>query len=165
MPDVIFDTSPIQYLYQVELLNLLFSLYEEITVPEAVANELVEGRGHGIDLPGVEEMLQFKIRAAPTEHELQLPTSLGRGEREVLTLASVSPDPLLLLDDALARKNARELGLRVTGTLGVLLKAKQSGLLIEIRSILDKLEAKGFRIDKKTRAAVLKLARETESED
>lgn len=161
MPDVISDTSPIQYLYQVELLDLLFRLYEEITIPEAVENELAKGRNHGIDLPGVKEMSRFKVRAASFEQTVELPTSLGRGEREVLALASVSPDSLLLLDDALARQHARALGLRLTGTLGVLLKAKQSGLLIEIRSVLDKLEAKGFRLEKKTRAAVLKLAQET----
>lgn len=160
MPDVISDTSPIQYLYQVELLDLLFRLYEAITIPEAVENELAEGRDHGVNLPGVAEMSRFKVRTASFDQTVELPASLGRGERAVLALASVNPGSLLLLDDALARQHARELGLRFTGTLGVLLKAKQSSLLIEIRSILDKLEAKGFRLDKKTRAAVLKLAQE-----
>jgi uncharacterized protein len=52
--------------------------------------------------------------------------------------------------------------LRFTGTLGILLKAKQSGLLVELRLILDKLERKGFRLDKKTRAAMLELTGESE---
>jgi predicted nucleic acid-binding protein len=106
-------------------------------------------------------MSRFKVRTASFEKTVVLPTSLGRDEREVLALASASQGSLLLLDDALARQHARELGLRFTGTLGVLLKAKQSGLLMEMKSTLDKLEAKGFRLDKKTRAAVLNLARET----
>jgi predicted nucleic acid-binding protein len=165
VPDVISDTSPIQYLYQIELLDLLFTLYEEITIPEAVANEFAEGRDHGVNLPGVEEMSRFKVRTSAYEQTGELPASLGRGERAVLALASVSPGSLLLLDDALARRHARKLGLRFTGTLGVLLKAKQSGLLTEVSSILDRLEAKGFRLDKKTRAAVLKLAQETQNKD
>ncbi|HEV7796925.1 MAG TPA: DUF3368 domain-containing protein [Pyrinomonadaceae bacterium] len=164
MPDVISDTSPIQYLYQVELLDLLFRLYAEITIPEAVENELAEGRDHGINLPGVAEMSRFKVRTAAPEQTIRFPTSLGKGEGEVLALAFVSPDSLLLLDDALAQQHARQLGITFTGTLGVLLKAKQSGLLVEVRSILDKLDTKGFRLDKKTRAAVLKLAKEAGSD-
>lgn len=165
MPDVISDTSPIQYLHQVKLLDLLFGLYEEISIPEAVEMELAEGRNHGIDLPSVERMSRFHVRNSPLKQTLQLPTSLGKGEREVLALASVSSHSLLLIDDALARYHARQLGLRFTGTLGVLLKAKASDLLGEIRPILDQLEGKGFRLDKKTRAALLKLGQEEESED
>ena len=70
----------------------------------------------------------------------------------------------MLLDDAVARQHAGRLSLRFTGTLGILIKAKQSGLVIEIASILDKLESKGFRLDQKTHAAVIKLAGETASE-
>ncbi len=162
MPDVISDTSPIQYLYQVELLDLLFRLYKEITIPQAVETELAEGREHGVRLPSTGQMSRFKIGIAPLEETLKLPTSLGRGEREVLALASVTPDSLLLLDDALARQHARSLGLRFTGTLGILLKAKQSGFKVAIQPVLDELEGKGFRLDRKTRAAVLKLAHETQ---
>jgi len=160
MPDVISDTSLIQYLFQVGLLDLLFTLYEEITVPEAVAHELADGLDHGVDLPSAEAMSRFNVRAAPIVRIRELSPSLGKGEREVLALACDSPGCLVLLDDALARLHARQMGLRLTGTLGILLKAKQSGLLIEIRPILDKLETKGFRLDKRTRAAVMKLAQE-----
>ena len=146
-----------------KLLELLFSLYEEISIPEAVEKELAEGRDYRIDLPDVEEMSRFRVRSVPLTQTLQLPTSLGKGEREVLALASTRSDTLLLIDDALARYHARQLGLRFTGTLGVLLKAKASNLLADIRPILDQLEGKGFRLDKKTRAAVLKLAKEEES--
>lgn len=84
MPDVISDTSPIQYLHQVELLDLLFRLYEEITIPKAVENEIAEGRDHGIDLPGVEEMSRFKVRTASFEQTVELPTSLGRANERFL---------------------------------------------------------------------------------
>jgi predicted nucleic acid-binding protein len=72
--------------------------------------------------------------------------------------------PLVLLDDAVARQHALKLAIRFTGTLGILLKAKQSRLLVEILPILDKLETKGFRLDKKTRVAMIKLAGESASE-
>ncbi|MEQ8957799.1 MAG: hypothetical protein RLP02_07755 [Coleofasciculus sp. C2-GNP5-27] len=51
MPEVITDTSPIQYLYQTNLLNLLPSLYNQIIMPQGVAEELAQGRSLGVALP------------------------------------------------------------------------------------------------------------------
>lgn len=119
MPDVISDTSVIQYFFQVGLLDLLFALYHEISIPEAVASELAEGRCHGIDLPDAESMSQFKVVAVSVPESILQWKSLGNGEQAALALAVVSSDPLLLLDDAVARQRARELGLRFTGTLGI----------------------------------------------
>ena len=90
----------------------------------------------------------------------QLGPHLGRGEREVLLLALQTPDSLALLDDAMARRQARVLGINFTGTLGVLLRAKQAGLLSEIAPVVEELDRLEFRLDTKTRAAVLKLAGE-----
>jgi predicted nucleic acid-binding protein len=110
VPDVISDTSVIQYFFQVGLLDLLFTLYQEISIPQAVASELAEGRVHGVDLPDAEEMSRFKVLVVPVPQSIQLLKSLGSGEREVLAMALVSSDPLILLDDAVARKHARDLG-------------------------------------------------------
>jgi predicted nucleic acid-binding protein len=162
VPDVVSDTSVIQYLFQVGLLDLLFSLYQDISIPEAVGAELAEGRVRGIDLPGAEDMSRFKVAAITVPQSIQLLQSLGRGEREVLAMATGNFNILLLLDDAVARKHARKLGFRLTGTLGILLKAKQAGFLSELQSILNKLERKGFRLDKRTRSAMMKLAGEGE---
>ena len=160
MLDVISDTSPIQYLFQIGLLHFLFKLYEEVTIPEAVNAELAEARRHGVELPNAESMPQFKVTPVALDPTLALPTTLGRGERDVLPLAAASPGCLVLLDDGLARQHAHRLGVKFTGTLGILLKFKQAGLLVEIRSVLDTLETKRFRIDHKTRAHVMKLAEE-----
>ena len=51
MPEVITDTSPIQYLYQIAQLDLLPTLYGQISMPQAVADELAQGRAQGISLP------------------------------------------------------------------------------------------------------------------
>ncbi len=84
----------------------------------------------------------------------------GPGEREALSLATQTPGSLLVIDDALARRHARLLGLSFTGTLGVLLRAKVEGHLPAIASILQELEDRGFRLDPMTRAHVLRLAGE-----
>ena len=66
----------------------------------------------------------------------------------------------LLLDDGLARHFAKHLGIRFTGTLGVLLKAKAGGHLDAVMPIVDRLQLLGFWLTAATRAAVLDLAEE-----
>lgn len=158
MPEVISNTSPIQYLFQADLLRLLPALYGSVILPEAVASELAEGRARGVALPIPSSLPWVKVRSVSQPAMLGLITDLGPGEREALALATGTPGALLLLDDSLARRHARLLGLTFTGTLGVLLKAQQVGEVGPIAPILDRLEDLGFRLDTVTRAAVLKLA-------
>ena len=65
------------------------------------------------------------------------------------------------MDDAEARRHAKIHGLRCTGTLGVLLKGKQSGRIVAVKPLLDALEQAGFFLDRVTRVHVLVLAGET----
>lgn len=125
MPNVIINTSPIQYLYQTNTLNLLFNLYGEIILPQSVVNELTDGLYLGVALPNLNSLSWINIKKAQSSNILPLVTDLGAGEREALALAIEINDSLLVLDDNLARRYARLLGLSFTGTLGVLLKAKQ----------------------------------------
>jgi hypothetical protein len=75
-------------------------------------------------------------------------------------LALESREAVAVLDDAFARRIAETLGLRHTGTLGLLLDAKQAGLVAAVRPLLDRLQALRFRLAAHTRTAVLKLAGE-----
>jgi len=88
-------------------------------------------------------------------------TDLGAGETEVLALAVESSDAVAILDDALARQVAVTVGVRFTGTLGLLLDAKRAGLVTAVAPVLDELQALRFRIASHTRAAILKLAGES----
>jgi predicted nucleic acid-binding protein len=160
MPEVIADTSPIQYFYQIGLLDVWKVLYSQITIPEAVASELNVGRAHGVSLPDIPSIDWITVKRPQGHALLPLVPELGPGEREAIALAIEIKDSLLILDDALARRYAQLLGVTMTGTLGVLLKAKQTGLLKEVKPALDQLEALGFYLDKATRSAVLKLAQE-----
>lgn len=80
----------------------------------------------------------------------------------MLALAVERPGAIVLLDDWLARRMANYLGVSVTGTLGVLLRAKAAGHLAAVRPVIDRLQALGFRLDPTTRVAVLELADEAE---
>jgi len=160
VPETISNTSPIQYLYQADLLELLPTLYGRVIIPGAVAQELATGRESGVSLPDPNQLPWIAIERLADSTLLGMVADLGPGEREVIALGLRSPDTLLLLDDGVARRCAKHLNLRVTGTLGVLLKAKNLGCLGSLRPLLDRLEALRFRPDPATRAAVLKLAGE-----
>lgn len=132
----------------------------QIIVPPAVVAELEEGRSRGVDLPDLHKLDWVLIRTPQSRTSVRLVTDLGSGETEVLMLALEAAEATVVLDDALARQLAEVLGVRLTGTLGLLLDAKQAGLVPSLTPVLDQLQALRFRLAPHTRAAVLKLAGE-----
>lgn len=159
VPEVVCDTSPLQYLHQAKLIQLLPLMYGGIIVPEAVVAELGRGISLGVSLPDVRGLPWIRVERVCLTPPL-MPADFGAGEREVLTLAAQTADCLALIDDARARHHARLLGIRYTGTLGILLKAKQRGHVAAILPALQMLESLGFFLDPATLAAVLRLANE-----
>ncbi|ETW97352.1 MAG: hypothetical protein ETSY1_23100 [Candidatus Entotheonella factor] len=160
MPDVICDTSPLQYLYQLEILSVFQSLVQRIIVPPAVVKELEVGRALGVNLPDPIALDWVTVRSPAGAAVLPLTMELGPGETEVLALALESTDALVILDDALARQVAAALSIRFRGTLGLLLDAKEAGLVLAITPLLNQLQALGFRLHSATREAILDLAGE-----
>lgn len=160
MSDVICNTSPIQYLNQLQLLHILPALAGRVIIPPAVVEELSQGRTSGINLPDVNVLKWVEIRRPVSELAVPLVTDLGSGETEVLMLALEMREAVVVLDDDLARRVAETLGLRLTGTLGLLLDAKKAGLIPAIAPLLDQLQTLRFRVAPHTRVAVLKLTGE-----
>lgn len=160
MSEIICNTSPLQYLHQIGWLDLLPRLVTRVVVPTAVAAELAEGRRLGLDLPVPDTLPWVDLRAPRSEAVLRLAMDLGPGETAALALALESADAITILDDALARRHAEVLGLRLTGTLGVLLDAKRAGLIARVMPLIDDLQSLGFRLSGQTRDAVLCLAGE-----
>lgn len=160
MPEVICNTSALQYLHQLGLLHLLRELYGIVTVPGPVAQEVAAGRAQGVDLPDLPAVPW--IRVEPTALAAGSTGDLGAGELAVLTRAGERPGSVVVLDDGLARRYARLAGIRFTGTCGVLLRAKERGLVPALEPLLDQLGRLGFRLDAGTRAGLLKLAGEAE---
>lgn len=109
MPEVICNTSPLQYLHQLGLLHILPTLAGEVIVPPAVVDELEEGRALGVNLPEVMALDWITIRRPVSEPAVPLVTDLGPGETEVLMLALESREAVVVLDDALARRVAEPL--------------------------------------------------------
>jgi len=161
MPEIsIVNTSPLFYLHRLGLLELLKKLYGHITVPEAVKKELIEGQAQGEDVPQLENYTWVEIRSVSMPKYLQLIADLGPGESEVLALATNHPSALVILDDKLARRIAEMQGFRLTGTAGVLLRAKQQGLVPALKPIIERLLDLDFRLKPDLVKATFELADE-----
>jgi predicted nucleic acid-binding protein len=160
LSEFICNTSPLQYLHQLGLLDILRKLTGNVIMPPAVVGELQAGRSKGASVPDPAALAWVTIRIPTSALVMPLITDLGAGEREVLALARESADAIAILDDGAARRVAAVLGIRHRGTLGVLLDAKRAGLVAAVQPILDRLQVLGFRLDARTRQDVLELAGE-----
>ena len=127
MPDrlVISNTSPLLYLHQIGCLDLLKALYGAVVAPPAVERELHIGAAKGINVPDLSALSWVKVRPVKNPKLLPAVVDLGPGEAEVIALGLENPDSLLILDDKLARRIAGLKDLSLTGTLGVLTKARK----------------------------------------
>jgi uncharacterized protein len=160
LPEVICDTSPLQYLHQLGLLHLLPALASRVVVPPSVNAELSVGRDLGVQLPDLSQLDWVTIRRPVSEPALPLVRDLGAGETEALMLALEHPGTIVVLDDALARRVAESLRIPFTGTLGILLDAKKLGLIQAVQPQLARLQELGFRLSAQTRSSVLNLINE-----
>ncbi len=141
---IISNTSPIFYLHRVKQLDLLRKLYDEIVVPNAVIQELDEGRKQGEDVPDINKYQWIKIKEIQVPSQIKLIPDLGKGESEVLSLGLIEKKHLLIIDDKLARRIAKLKNIKFTGTAGVLLKSKAKGYVSKLRPILEELKESGF---------------------
>ena len=153
---VVSNSSPLIALAEIEHLSLLAELFESILIPPAVAAEIAP------TISNHPAWLRVESLKTPIRQDVIRP-SLGRGEREALSLAADLAAEWLIVDDLAARRVARELHLRVTGTLGVLLAAKRRGVIPLLRPPLDRLIEKSFFLSPPLYAELLALAGEARS--
>ncbi len=141
---VVADTSPLNYLVQINRAHILPALVTRVLVPTAVIEELSHPSAGSTVRRWLESMPSWLIvRAAVSEIEPAL-AKLDPGEREAIQLARREHADLLLMDEKLGVRIAPEQGLPVTGTLGVLVLAARRGL-IDIEHALTDLQTTDFR--------------------
>jgi predicted nucleic acid-binding protein len=141
---------------------LLHALYSTICIPEAVFYEVVirgAGRSGAADVANTPWIVQQAPANQQTVAQL-LSVGLDKGESEAIVLASELSAGLLILDERHARTVAHHMGLPVTGTLGVLIAAKNAGMVAAIKPLLGQLSAAGFYIGPQIIAQALLLAGE-----
>lgn len=159
MPKVVSNTTPIISLLKLNQLDLLRRLYQQIQIPYAVYHEVEAGKAKGFykDLSAVNwiEIVEIKDKQA-----VKYLLDLDAGEAEAIILASELNADLIILDEKLGRYYARNADLRVTGTIGVLIKAKTVGLISELKPLLNELTEKDVWISEKLKNEILKIVGE-----
>lgn len=138
MRKVIVNSTPLIALCHVDSLDILKKLYDEITIPKAVYNE-ISAKKDSVCKIQVDSSFDW-IHVENIQNEMakeMFKIQLHEGEVEVMILAKETEADVVIIDDMNAKKHAKYLNLPVTGTLGVLMKAKKEGYIEKLKPILD----------------------------
>jgi predicted nucleic acid-binding protein len=164
MPDrlrlVVVNATPIIALALIDQLDLLHSLYERIVIPSAVQAEISAGGAAGIGVRELREATWVDVVSLQDPSRANLIADLAPGEAEVIALAQERRADLVVIDERLARRHAERLGMRLTGTLGILLRAKQLGMVEAVAPLIDQLRQGGIHLGDDVVSEVLRLAGE-----
>lgn len=159
MRKIVVNSTPLIIFGKIDELEILKNLYGEIIIPQAVFEEVTSKNDFAkekilnsswIKILEVQDKTNRKIYQA----------KLHDGEVEVMMLAKEISADLLIIDDNAAKKTAKFLEFKVTGTLGILLKAKSEKIISEVKPILEKMLEKNFYISEEVIKLVLKTAGE-----
>lgn len=151
---IISDTSVLILFQKINKLDLLQGIYSEIITTPEVAEE------YGDVLP------DWIIIQSVSDRKYQefLEIQIDKGEASAIALAKDYTEILLLLDDLKARKLATQLNMKYTGTLGIINRAKQLGLIERVKPLIDEILNTDFRISEKIINEFLILNEEAEKE-
>lgn len=157
---VVVNTTPIIGLSLVGGLDLFRSLYREVVIPPAVRAEVEAGSRE--DLNAIDLSAAPWIETVPLQdpRRADLLSDLDRGEAEVLALAQERRARLVVIDERLGRQHARRLELQLTGTVGVLLRAKEQSLIPSVGPVLRTLKKGGFYLSTPLIEEAIRLAGE-----
>lgn len=151
MPDIILpDTSCLIFLDKIDELHVLQKLYSRTVVTKEINDEYM--------LP-LENWIEIAI-TKERKYQSVLEQSVDKGEASLMVLAMELDNCVVSIDDLKARKVAKKLDLRITGTLGILHKANKAGYIESMHEAIEKLKKVHFRISKKVEQELLRLSRE-----
>lgn len=155
------DAGPLIFLAKIQRLPLLYKSADELWIPDAVWDEVHSISDESTEAIAALEGEKLQRRTVGSSASLSLLSRLvDPGEAEVLALAQEAHADRVVLDDLDARRLARQLGLTMVGTIGILLAAKLRGDIPSLHDEIHRLETHGFFISHRLRAAVLKEADE-----
>jgi uncharacterized protein len=153
---VVSNTTPLISLVGIGQLELLYLLYGEIWIPDIVLAEYRAGAG--TTDPQLEKLPWLKVH--PIVIDPMLHSLLDAGDAAALTLAIAVQARVVILDEAHARHVAQQRGLPLIGSIGVLLRAKQRGLIPVVTPLIDQMIAHGQYISPSLRDQVIHAAGE-----
>jgi predicted nucleic acid-binding protein len=147
---IISDTSCFILLSKIGQFDLLQQVYAHIITTPEIAEEFGEALPDWVEIVAVTDK---------TKRDL-LEQQVDKGEASAIALALESENPFLILDDNKARRLANNLNLTHTGTIGVIVAAKQKGIIPSIKPFLEEIKATNFRISAELELIALLQAKE-----
>lgn len=151
MPSIIIaDTSCLIVLDKIGELELLKSIYSDISITPEIAQEFDTKLPDWISI----------VSAKDKKYQELLSTQIDIGEASAIALAMENDNSLIILDDLKARKIATKLNLNFTGLLGVIYKAKKSKIIPHVKPLLEKISKTNFHISTKLIDEILKMSNE-----
>jgi predicted nucleic acid-binding protein len=146
---VVADTTPLLYLSRIGHLEIVRAVHQEILVPKTVWEELVVARPaeRGVAALQASPWIRVNDDVERAGIDPELAALLDAGEAAAIALAELLRADMLLIDERKGRSVARERGLRIQGTLGLLVEARRAGVLESLRAVLDDLARAGFRVN------------------
>ena len=133
---IITDTSCFILLEKIEALPILNQLFHNVVTTLEIAKEF------GRPLP--EWVKIYTVKDSSLQD--QFLENVDLGEASAIALAFETPSSLLIIDDLKGRKLAQNLNLTFTGTLGILISAKNAGIIPNLRPLFEKLKSTDFRV-------------------
>jgi uncharacterized protein len=157
---IVVDSGPLISLARIAQLDLLSRLFDEVFVPAAVHREVTqdESRPGALLVKNADWLRPGKVSDRSAVERLSF--WLDEGESEVLILAQ-ELGATAVIDERRGRNIATALGIPRTGTIGVLVAAKQANVISAITPLLDELVANGIRLSFRLHQEARRLAGES----
>lgn len=155
------NTSPLIFLAKAGYIDLLLCLHHEIVIPTQVYNELMSKPSDQITIDTILRTKWLKCLDTGTIPPVIQAWDLGIGESSVLTWGYLNSGTEVIIDDLAGRRCAHSLGIPVRGTLGIVLKAKQTGMIPLAKPVIDELIAHGMYLSDSIVQQTLALVGET----
>jgi len=160
---IVSNTGPLIALAKADKLPLLKQLFRRICIPPAVHRELLAKTGP--EAARLDDALARFIEITPAPQippEVKAVTlRLGVGEKQAIALAYELKAPLVI-DDRLGRSAARRLGLAIIGLAGVLIQAKEAGLIPAVLPLLEEIRRRGYWLSDELLDVAARFAGEAE---
>lgn len=154
---IVCDTSPLLLFARADRLGLLPALYQTVVVPGAVLQEVnVQADEPARQIQVHVQQDVFQRKEARGKSLDAVGENMGRGERAAIALARELDAELVVLDDEQGRTEARRHGLSITGSIGILIEAKERDVIASMRRELDRLVEEGLWIDEQLYDRVLR---------
>lgn len=160
MRKIIVNSTPLIALAKANKLEILKEMYEHIIIPEAVYKEVTEK--DDVAAQRIEAAREWiEVRKVDSNLDRRMyKAKLHDGEVEVMLLAQEIGADAVIIDDGAARRTAEYLGLPLTGTLGVMIKAKQRGLLEAVMPVVQQMEQNGIFFSRELKEKIRKFSNE-----